>query len=75
MLYPTELRARGATSITFKHLQPTEHLAFRSISVHSVQHPPLGRKFETQTRFFSDFFAELHMWLANCYFACQKEGR
>jgi IS30 family transposase len=33
----------------------------------------LGRKFETQTRFFSDFFAELHVWLANCYFAYQKK--
>jgi hypothetical protein len=71
MLYPTELRARAATCITFKHLQPTEHLAFRSIrsNIHL-----LGRKFETQTRFFSDSFAELHVWLANCYFACQKEG-
>ena len=42
MLYPTDLWARGAISITFKHLQPTEHLAFRSISVLSVQHPPFG---------------------------------
>src|SRR5437762_3453871 len=37
MLYPAELRARGATSITLKHLQPLEHLAFPSISVHFVQ--------------------------------------
>jgi hypothetical protein len=34
----------------------------------------LGQKFETRTGFVSDFFAELHVWLANCYFACQKEG-
>jgi hypothetical protein len=40
MLYPAELRAREATSITLKHLQPLEHLAFRSISVHSVQQRP-----------------------------------
>src|SRR5437879_12790609 len=43
-LYPTELRAHGATSITFKHLQPTEPLPFRSFSVHSVQNYNLASK-------------------------------
>jgi hypothetical protein len=45
MLYPTELRAREAISITFKHLQPAEHLAFWPFrSIRSNIHL-LGRKF------------------------------
>jgi hypothetical protein len=58
-------------SSTCSHFQIWLGFDFRSIRSNN---DIFGRKLEAQTNSFSNFFAELNVWLANCYFAHDSSG-